>query len=243
MREPSGHGIRGRMGRGCLFALARAVAILALLGASAAVHAQAITRFVRDTGNINFVSTGGSLRNSDTSTCAVNATSTTALSGIPASTTIRNAYLYWGGSGGSADTQVTLNGNTVVASRTFAATYTGVTPNLPYFGGFANVTSLVAGNGSYTFGGLTIVTGSPHCDVSAVAAGWSLIVIYESASERLRAINLYDGLAPFRGSQVVLNPDGFRVPPQYQVHRPILMCWFILCAAGVWETGATLSSA
>ena len=57
-----------------------------------------------------------------------------------------------------------------------------------------------------------MVTGSPHCDVSAVVSGWSLIVIYESASERLRAINLYDGLASFRGSQVILTPDGFRVP-------------------------------
>ena len=101
-----------------------AASIVALLGASAA-HAQAITRFVRDTGNINFVSTGGSLRNSDTNTCDVNATSTTALSGIPAGTTIRNAYLYWGGSGGTADTSVTFNGSPVTATRTFAATYTG----------------------------------------------------------------------------------------------------------------------
>jgi uncharacterized repeat protein (TIGR01451 family) len=214
MREPSGRGIRGRKRRGCLFALAKAVGILALLSASASVHAQAITRFVRDTGNINFVSTGGSLRNSDTNTCALNATSTTALSGIPAGTTIRNAYLYWGGSGGTADTSVTFNGSTVTATRTFAATYTGVTPSLPYFGAFANVTAIVNAtrNGNYTFGALTVVTGAPHCDVSAVVAGWSLIVIYESASERLRAINLYDGLAPFRGSQVILTPDGFRVP-------------------------------
>ncbi|HEV7609786.1 MAG TPA: hypothetical protein VGO61_20795 [Steroidobacteraceae bacterium] len=207
MREPSGHGIRGLKSRGCRLALL----VLALFGANTA-GAQAITRFVRDTGHINFVTTGGSLRNSDTNTCNLNATSTTALSGIPVGTTIRNAYLYWGGSGGSADTSVTLNGNTVTASRTFAATYTGVTPNLPFFGAFANVTSIVTGNGNYTFGGLTVVTGSPHCDVSAVVSGWSLIVIYESASERLRAINLYDGLAPFRGSQVVLTPDGFRVP-------------------------------
>jgi uncharacterized repeat protein (TIGR01451 family)/fimbrial isopeptide formation D2 family protein len=210
MRVPFGRGIRGLKSRGCrVFALG----ILALFGAGAA-HAQAITRFVRDTGNINFVSTGGSLRNSDTNTCNLNTTSTTALSGIPNGTTIRNAYLYWGGSGGTADTSVTFNGNTVTATRTFAATYTGVTPSLPYFGAFANVTSIVntTRNGNYTFGGLAVVTGTPHCDVSAVVAGWSLIVIYESATERLRAINLYDGLAPFRGSQVVLNPDGFRVP-------------------------------
>ena len=209
MRLPSGHGIRGLKSRGCLLAL---LALASLLGAGE-TRAQAITRFVRDTGHINFVTTGGSLRNSDTNTCNVNATSTTALSGIPLGTTIRNAYLYWGGSGGTADTSVTLNGSTVTATRTFAATYTGVSPSLPFFGAFANVTGIVTGNGSYTFGGLSIVTGSPHCDVSAVVGGWSLIVIYESASERLRAINLYDGLAPFRGSQVILNPDGFRVPP------------------------------
>ena len=72
-----------------------------------------ITRYVRDTGNINFVSTGGTLRNSATNTCTLNTTSTQTLSGIPAGTTIRNAYLYWGGSGATAaynDTTVTLNG-------------------------------------------------------------------------------------------------------------------------------------
>ena len=37
-----------------------------------------------------------------------------------------------------------------------------------YFGGFADVTSRVAGNGSYTFSGLTVNTGAPHCGSSAV---------------------------------------------------------------------------
>jgi uncharacterized repeat protein (TIGR01451 family)/fimbrial isopeptide formation D2 family protein len=211
---PFGRGIPGLKSRGCrVFALAKVLGVLALLSAGHA-HAQAITRFVRDTGNINFVSTGGSLRNNATNTCTLNSTSTTALSGIPNGTTIRDAYLYWGGSGGNADTSVTLNGSNIAATRTFAATYTGVSPSLPYFGAFANVTSIVTAtrNGNYTFGGLSVVTGYPHCDVSAVVAGWSLIVIYESATERLRAINLYDGLAPFRGCQVVLTPDGFRVP-------------------------------
>jgi uncharacterized repeat protein (TIGR01451 family) len=186
--------------------------LLGLLGARDA-DAQAITRYVRDTGRINFVTTGGSLRNSASNTCNLNNTSTTALSGIPNGTTIRNAYLYWGGSG-SLDNSVTLNGNTVTATRTFSATYTGVSPSLPFFGAFANVTGIVntTRNGNYTLGNLTVQDDSPHCDVSAVVSGWSLIVVYESASERLRAINLYDGLAPFRGSQVVLNPDGFRVP-------------------------------
>src|SRR5205085_5047374 len=95
MRVPSGRGIRGLKSHGCPSSFVLALVLLALFGAESA-HAQAITRFVRDTGNINFVSTGGSLRNSDTNTCNLNTTSTTALSGIPAGTTIRNAYLYWG---------------------------------------------------------------------------------------------------------------------------------------------------
>src|SRR5688572_29926379 len=138
MREPSRHGIRGPFlsgwGRGCFLAL---LALAGMFGARDA-DAQAITRYVRDTGRINFVTTGGSLRNSATNTCNLNATSTTALSGIPAGTTIRNAYLYWGGSG-SLDTSVTLNGKAVAATRTFATTYTGVSPSLPFFGAFANV--------------------------------------------------------------------------------------------------------
>ncbi len=210
MRLPSGHGIRGLFSRGCLLAL-----LMLSLGANRAV-AQAPALALRETGHINFVSTGGSLRTQDNNgnSCAVGATSTQNLSGIPANPTSLRAFLYWGGSGGTADTSVTLNGTPVTATNTFAATYTGVTPNLPFFGAFREITSLgiVTGNGSYTFGGLNVVTGSPHCDVSAVVSGWSLIVIYELPSERLRAINLYHGLAPFRGGQHVQFPSGFRIP-------------------------------
>jgi len=193
------------------------LALAGMLGARDA-GAQAITRYVRDTGKINFVTTGGTLRNSATNTCALNATSTQTLSGIPAGTTIRNAYLYWGGSAATAatnDTSVTLNGITVTSSRTFARTWINGATSYPFFGDFANVTSLVTaagGNGSYTFGNLTVNTGAPHSGNSTCAAGWALIVIYESATERLRAINVFDGLDYFYGSSLTLNPDGFRVP-------------------------------
>jgi uncharacterized repeat protein (TIGR01451 family) len=212
MREPSGRGIRGSWlvtrSRGCLLAWLA----FALFGANQA-SAQAITRFTRDTGHINFVTTGGSLRNSPNtgSPCNVNATSTQALSGIPASRTIRKAYLYWGASGSSADTTVTLNGSNVTASRTFQRTFNNGTA-FDFYGGFADVTSRVTGNGNYTFGGLNVSTGNPWCGSQAVVGGWALIVIYEGAAERLRAINLYDGLDYFYGSQVTQTPDGFRVP-------------------------------
>jgi hypothetical protein len=67
----------------------------------------------------------------------VGATSSQNLSGVPLNPTSIRAFLYWGGSGGTADTSVTLNGVTVTAQNTFAATYQGVTPNLPFFGAFA----------------------------------------------------------------------------------------------------------
>ncbi|HLA70542.1 MAG TPA: hypothetical protein VK624_03460 [Steroidobacteraceae bacterium] len=208
MREPSVSGIRGLKNRGCLFALL----VLALFGANTA-SAQAISLYKRDTGNINFVTTGGSLRNSPNTgnACTVNTTSTQTLSGIPALRTVRNAYLYWGGSGNSADTTVTLNGTTVTASRTFARTFNNGTV-FNFFGAFADVTSLVSGNGSFTFGGLTFSTGTPWCNSEAVVGGWSLVVVYEGAAERLRAINIYDGLDYFYGSQVTQTPSGFRVP-------------------------------
>src|SRR5262245_7008835 len=104
MREPSVRGIRGPHsfpgGRGCLLLLLALAGIAGVRDAGA----QTIARSARESGRINFVTTGGSLRNSATNTCTVNATSTGTLSGIPANTTIYRVLLYWGGSGGTADT-------------------------------------------------------------------------------------------------------------------------------------------
>jgi uncharacterized repeat protein (TIGR01451 family) len=222
MREAFGRAItvgwrtRGLCARACVFALLA----FALFGANDA-GAQAITRFVRDTGNINFVTTGGSIRtqpNGGSGTnpqCQVGASSSQNLSGIPAGTTIRSAYLYWGGSGTTNDTTVTFNGNTITASRTFNTTVPFNSSNHAYFGDFADVTSIVAAtrNGTYTLSNLTVSTGNPWCGNSLVTGGWSLIVIYESPTERLRAINVFDGMDFFYGSALTTTPDGFRVPP------------------------------
>ena len=211
--------------------------LLLLLAASvlAPCYAQQtpITRSNRLLGNINFVVTGGSLRTQpDTSnSCTVGAASTQNLSGVPAGTTVVAAYLYWGGSAtttGSTinvDSTVTFRGATVNASRTFTAGYNNGGTLLPFFGAVADVTSLVTGNGSYTFGGLTVNTGAPHCAVAAVTGGWGLVVIYQGASEPLRAINVFDGLQYFRGSAVTLTPDGFRVPTSNIDGRVAVITW------------------
>jgi trimeric autotransporter adhesin len=175
-------------------------------------QADAITRFSRFTGNYNYVVTGGSLRNQPNSvnSCSLTSSNTQTLSGIPAGSSIAAAILYWGGSGSSIDNSVSLNGNTVIADRTFTSTpaVTGTT----FFGGSANVTSYVSGNGSFTFGNLTVDSSTAYCGNSSVMAGWALVVVYSNSSEPLRALNIFDGMDYFYNSSISLTPDGFRIP-------------------------------
>jgi uncharacterized repeat protein (TIGR01451 family) len=201
--------------------------VLALVPRFLLAQQTPIARYARFTGNIDFVATGGSLRTGSNSgnACAVGTSNSRALSGIPAGASIVAAYLYWGGSGGTPDTTVSLNGVPVTASRTFSATFNDGGTSFPFFGGFADITSRIAGNATLTFSGLTVATGTPHCASSAVAAGWSAIVVYGSPAERLRAVNVYDGLQYFRGSALTLNPDGFRVPPTNYDGRMTIVAW------------------
>ncbi len=193
-----------------------------------------VSRSARFTGRINFVTTGGSLRTqpNTSNACAVGSTSSGALTGIPAGTTVVAAFLYWGGSatttGGGAtvvDSSVTLNGATITAGRTFTGRYDNAGTLFPFFGAVADVTSRVSGNGTFTFGGLTVNTGAPHCASQAVLAGWGLVVIYQGTNERLRAINIFDGLQFFRGSSLTLTPDGFRTPATGIDGRVAVITW------------------
>jgi uncharacterized repeat protein (TIGR01451 family) len=204
-----------------------AIVALSVVSLAASAQQTPITRFARFTGTINFVATGGSLRTQPNTgnSCAVGTSSTQALAGIPAGASIVAAYLYWGGSGAAVDANVTLNGQAVAAQRTFTATFNNGGTNFPYFGGFADITSRIAGNGALTFSGLTVTTGAPHCGSSAVVAGWSVVAIYGSPSERLRAVNVFDGLQFFRGNNLLLNPDGFRIPPTNFDGRMTVVTW------------------
>jgi len=128
--------------------------LLVLLGATQAFAQTStpIARAQRFTGNINFVTTGGSLRSQSNSgdACALKnpQTSVQALSGIPANTAIQAVYLYWGHSGTTTDTSVTLNGVTVNATRTFTAAFAN--PTLNFRAAYADITNrnIVTGNGT-----------------------------------------------------------------------------------------------
>jgi uncharacterized repeat protein (TIGR01451 family) len=201
-----------------------AVAVLGLSAATAFSQTAPISRFARFVGHINTVATGGALRNQPNTgnACSLgNNPSSNALSGIPAGSTIVAAYLYWGGSGATVDSQVTLNGVTVNASRTFTVVSGGATS----FGGFANVTAQVAGNGTFTFGNLTADTSATYCNNQTVFASWALVVIYDRAAEPLRAINVFDGLEAFQGSQINLTPDGYRIRPSGNDGKIIVVTW------------------
>jgi uncharacterized repeat protein (TIGR01451 family) len=213
------HNLLRRSRRIAALALLLAVALLDV-GSAWAQSQTAVTRSARFSGNINFVATGGSFRTQPNTVdgCAISTTSTATLAGIPAGTAIVAAYLYWGASttGGATpaiDTTVTLNGSGVTAARGFTAVFDNGGTLLPYFGAVADVTTRITGNGSYSVSGLTVNNGAPHCAVQGVTAGWGLIVVYASPTERLRAINIFDGLQFFRGNALTLTPDGFRVPP------------------------------
>jgi uncharacterized repeat protein (TIGR01451 family) len=166
-------------------------------------------------GNLNYTTTGGTLRTDSNSgdTCAVTSGPVSAvLSGIPVGATIRAAYLYWAGSGSTPDYDVTFNGNAITADRTFTETFVNGASTYYFFSGFKNVTPYVSGNGTYSFSNLTVDTSALYCGVSAVLSGWSLVVIYQVAAEPLRVVNVYDGFQYFRGSAITLTPSNFRIP-------------------------------
>jgi uncharacterized repeat protein (TIGR01451 family) len=212
------HYVMDRLGTWLLAGMLGVVATLA--------QADPITRFTRYTGNINFVATGGTLRTQPNTgdACAIGASSSQQLLGIPGGATVRAAYLYWGGSGTVIDSSVLLNGSGVTASRTFTSVIGDGTGRV-FFGGFADVTSRISGNGLMTFSGLTVDNGGSYCSTATVVAGWSLVVVYESPSERLRAINVFDGLDTFFGSQLALTPDGFRIPASNIDGRLAVITW------------------
>lgn len=167
-------------------------------------------------GQVNYTVIGGTHRTSGNTidATALRATDTSKLN-YPSGATIVGAYLYWAGSGSTADNSVTLNGNTVTASRTFTESYLNGTAWLYFFGGFADVTSYVASQGNnvtYTFANLTVDNGGNYTTSQAVISGWSMVVVYFKDTEVKKSVNIFDGFKIFRGAQITFNPNNFYVP-------------------------------
>ncbi|MDX2472940.1 MAG: DUF3344 domain-containing protein [Candidatus Krumholzibacteria bacterium] len=204
------------------------ILLLVLLGSAPPVvnSAQAgtpISLYETHAGHVNFVGTAGSLRRGSNlgDACAVDNFDSAPLNDLPAGATIRAAYLYWAGSyanqGGSSqrspDWNITFEGQSLGADRQFTERYGLGSGRYDFFSGMTDVTAIVAakGNGLYTFGNLDVNTGRPHCNVQAVLAGWSLIVVYELASESNRVVNIFDGFEVYRGGRISVTASNFEI--------------------------------
>lgn len=153
----------------------------------------------------------GNNGNKKVNACTVTAPSTnrTAALVLPSGATVLSAQLYWAGSGPS-DSTVSFEGRNVTAARKYVSRTVG--GGLNYFGGAADVTSVVRakGSGTYDFSGLTVETGDPWCASQAVLGGFSLLVVYSHAAEPERVLNIYEGFQHVQNSEVVVNANNFR---------------------------------
>ncbi len=196
---------------------ARGVAAACVLAATAGAgraDAQVLSLYREHEGPYDYVVAGGSLRSEPNTgnACAVLDQHETNLT-IPAGATVVAAYLYWGGSGGTVDANVTFrrpgtNPN-VTADGTHTSTYNNGGTLLPYFGGFKDVTSLMTGSGAYGLSGLTVENGAPFCAVQGVAKGWALMVVYQQAALPIKRIQVRHGLRAFRAATEQVTLDGF----------------------------------
>jgi hypothetical protein len=174
---------------------------------------RAIGKSLRTLPNDTFAS-GGVYPNS----CTMGASASSTLT-LPAGSSIEKAYLYWAGSGDTADIDRTV---TFGASTTTAVTADDVFQILDasatgysYFLGYKDVTGLVssAASETYTLSGLTVKTGSPWNRTGACVGGWALVVVYKNATENpyVSVVNIFHGFQPFFHSSFALTPRNFRI--------------------------------
>ncbi|MCI5106086.1 MAG: DUF11 domain-containing protein [Pseudomonadales bacterium] len=181
-----------------------------------------VTLFDTLSGNIAYKAIGTSLRsasNDSGGACSFVPFGTGAAASLamPAGSTVLQAYLYWAGSGETADIDDTVTfGPTgseisITADDIFQIEGVGGGGNVDYFAGYKDVTAFVSSNGSYTLRDLTVQTGFPWSSSEACAGGWAMIVIYQNPEERFRVANVFHGFQPFQNNAFTLVPRNFRM--------------------------------
>ena len=159
---------------------------------------QDISLFEQINGRYDFTFIGNTMNsaeNNPTFGYVTSSTSSAELNLSPSDNIIR-AYLYWAGSG-DGDFNVNLNGNSIVADRTFTHSRFFSPNTFTYFSAFKDITSFVQtnGNGTYTLSELDISAFEPlHYSRKTNFAGWALLIVYENSSLTLNQLNIYDGL-------------------------------------------------
>ena len=178
-----------------------------------------LTLFKQFDGDFDYVTTGGSLRTQANGNngvaCTIQASSSNQLtSNIPATGTIRAAYLYWAHSSYVRDEQVTFEGQTVNASSVYQTTVNTGSAEVSFYGYVSDVTTLVSGitdinSNTFDFTDLTIDNSFNYCQSSTVLGGWSLMVFYEDPGLPAVNINLYQGFDGLRYDSTSFTLDSF----------------------------------
>ncbi|BDT58863.1 hypothetical protein MasN3_23570 [Massilia varians] len=165
-------------------------------------------------GNINFAGTQASLQSKAGGAKACDLTDSAQASiSLPSGAEVVSATLYWAGTG-AIDGEVSMNGAAVSApvSRRYASSIDGFT----YFSAAAEVTSLVQGKTSFTFGGLTVDTSETYCSKkqkeNSMVAGFALVVVYAQKNERYRTVNVYEGLQALKYNSVTVKMPDYTPP-------------------------------
>ena len=203
-----------------------ALFVLGLSFLPSEVTAESLNSSESFSGRINYVVTGGTLRSNpdNIDACSLNSSSTASLANIPSRAVINKAYLYWAGSGSNVDDQITFDGTSLTADKTYTSSISISDPDYSddtfyYFQGVKDVTTLVSqkGNGSYQFSDLTVDNtndSSYYCDFEGVLSGWSLVVVYDDPtleSNKINTIKLYEGLKTSRNQTINYTLDGIEV--------------------------------
>jgi len=163
-----------------------------------------ITLFQQFNGSFDFASFGNTLNSQENGPggpCSTLSSSSASFS-LDSDQTLAAAYLYWAGSG-PGDFNVNFNGSPIAPDRTFSLTAVG---GLPFFSGFADVTSIVASNtdGDYTFSEFEIDV-TDYCTSGVNFGGWSVLVIFEDPDlTNERQVSIFDGFE-FVDATSVLN--------------------------------------
>jgi gliding motility-associated-like protein len=162
------------------------------------IAAQNVSLYNQFSGRYDFTFVGNTLNvqeNGANDPCDI-LTSSAADLNLNSEDTIESAYLYWAGSG-TGDFNVQLNSNQITAERTFALIQ--ASSGNPFFAAFANVTSIVQGqgNGTYTLSELDVssfLNPSTYCNNGTNFAGWAIVVVYKNNNLPINQVNIYDGL-------------------------------------------------
>ncbi|MEZ4840361.1 MAG: Calx-beta domain-containing protein [Flavobacteriaceae bacterium] len=162
-------------------------------------------------GYVDYVSTGNTLRadSNGVNTCSiVSSSNNTLTSPIIAGATIEKAYLYWAHSGVVPDTEVTFEGNTILADRIYS---TNGGNHYSMRGDVTDIVSAIAdpSTNTFDFSDLNIYNVRPMCNGTVTLGGWTLMIYYSEASLPASSINLYEGFAAEQSSSSSYPLSGF----------------------------------